>query len=363
MPSLNSRKSRLSNFEALRLLCMLMILNLHSFYGYNSGGGIFQALDFFRETTSICAVDCFVLISGYFGIRWKFRSFFNLVFQIYFYSVGVYLVAVGLGFADWNIKDFAVRFACLYTSSWGFVVSYVMLYFSAPLLNMFAEKSSPRNLLIYIIVMFVAINFVSLPTSSFFTYALVYMIGRYLSKVKINEFDIPAGKLYWITTCAIFIFVYLCLYKVLHISDMQNISKLPIGVLGYSYSSPFVLLQAVFLFCFFAKMKFNSRFINWCATSSFAIFLIHMHPTIKEIGYYSYTRYLYELPVVQHILLLVVLMTSVFFLSIMIDKVRIFLSDISYKVIHYAIGLVPYKYKTIEAYIPMKLISVGSIND
>ena len=68
--------TRQSNIEALRLLSMLMVLNLHSFWGFEHGSGILQAVDFFRESTSICAVNTFLIISGYFGINWKFKSFF-----------------------------------------------------------------------------------------------------------------------------------------------------------------------------------------------------------------------------------------------------------------------------------------------
>ena len=81
-----------------------MILNLHSFWGYNHGSGIVQALDFFRETTSICAVNVFLLISGYFGIKWKWKSFYNLIFQIFFYSFGIYLVACGVGIIEFSIS-------------------------------------------------------------------------------------------------------------------------------------------------------------------------------------------------------------------------------------------------------------------
>ena len=45
---------RLSNFELLRLLCMLMVLNLHSFSGYRHGDGFLQALDFLREYLNLC---------------------------------------------------------------------------------------------------------------------------------------------------------------------------------------------------------------------------------------------------------------------------------------------------------------------
>ena len=345
-------RKRLSNFEALRLLCMLMILNLHSFWGYQHGSGVWQALDFFRESTSICAVDCFVLISGYFGIKWKFKSFFNLIFQIFFYSIGIYLVAVGIGVVNWSFMEFALRFACLFTSSWGFVINYIILYFCAPVLNVFSENKTSRELLIYIIVFFVAINFVSLPESSFFTYALVYLIGRFLNKINISTIEYPARKAYWGATVIIFLLVYGLLYKTLHISDPKTINKLPIGVLGFAYSSPFVILQAVFLFICFARMNFYSKIINWCAASSFAIFLIHMHPTIKKIGYYSFTSELYELPVLQHILYLILLIIFVFFMSIAVDKIRLLVSNFLYHILETLIKLIPSKWKSIDTFIP-----------
>lgn len=49
---------RQSNIEVLRLLSMLMVLNLHSFWGFEHGNGILQVIDFFRECTSICGCEC-----------------------------------------------------------------------------------------------------------------------------------------------------------------------------------------------------------------------------------------------------------------------------------------------------------------
>ncbi len=300
------RGVRQSNFEALRLLCMIMVLNLHSFWGYEHGSGVWQALDFFRESLCICAVDCFILISGYFGIKWKFKSFFNLVFQILFYSVGIYLVVVALGIVDWNVKDFIERFACLFaiSKSWGFVVGYVLLYLCAPFLNALAENTTKRELLLFIIVLFVTINFISVPRSSIFTYMLVYLIGRFLRKTNVETVRFHSERAYLLTTTFIFIFVYFCLFRILHINNAATIGNWPIGFIGYDYAAPLVILQAVFLFMVFAKLKFSSKFINWCAQSCFAIFLIHMHPTIKQIGYYSFTENLYNYPVLQHIIIL-----------------------------------------------------------
>lgn len=229
---------RQSNFEALRLLSMLMVLNLHSFSGYTHGSGLGQAFDFFRESTSICAVDCFILISGFFGIKWKFKSLFSLVFQIFYYSVGIYLLAVGLGVVDWNLKVFVMRFACLITSSWKFAITYVLLWFCSPALNALAEKSSVRELLMYIIIFFCVINFICVPKNALFTYALVYLIGRWLRKMKIEDVKFPAGKAYWLTTTLIFALVYFIVFKTLHIVDAKRVTSWPVGFLAYDYAAP-----------------------------------------------------------------------------------------------------------------------------
>ena len=188
-----------------------MVLNLHSFHGWHYGTGLWQAIDFFRESASICAVDCFLLISGYFGIKWKFRSFFKLVFQISFYSVGIYLVAVFFQIVEWNIKDFLLRFACLFYDSWGFVVGYIILYFLSPVLNSFAKFADPRQYLLHLLGLFIATNFICLSSEGqlVLTYSLVYMIGRFLNKYRIDQSSIAAGKAYSATTLLIFILVLL----------------------------------------------------------------------------------------------------------------------------------------------------------
>ena len=254
-------KERMSNLEALRLLCMLMVLNLHSFHGWTNGSGFWQAFDFFRESSSICAVDCFVLISGYFGINWKFKSFYNLVFQIFFYSIAIYVFVSSIGLLEWNNRDFFKCFGCLYNDSWGFVTGYIILYFCAPILNVFAKHSSSRELLYYLIVFFIATNFicVSLHSDPAFMFFLLYLLGRLLRKIRIERYT-PSikfwGMAYLIITVIIFVIMYFLLVKVLEITDSDRVCSFPIGFIGYSYTSPLVILQAISLFLIFFTIKF-----------------------------------------------------------------------------------------------------------
>ena len=72
---------RKSNMEALRILSMLMVLTVHidgASLGLPSAPGTDigarEAWKLAVEAAAITGVNCFTMISGYFGIRLRFRS-------------------------------------------------------------------------------------------------------------------------------------------------------------------------------------------------------------------------------------------------------------------------------------------------
>lgn len=326
---------------------MLMILNLHSFWGYNHGSGILQFVDFFRESLCICAVDVFLIISGYFGIKWKFKSFWNLAFQLFFYAFGVYLVAVKMGVIEFNTHDFLINAKALY-ASWGFVTGYLLLYFCSPFLNAFSEASNSRTMLLTIVLLILVEWFIC-RDNHFLNYGLMYLIGRFLNKSNAGErLSMNAGRGYIIISVIItIVVVLLCRYTSCNTAELMCSSPL-----GYSYAAPLVIIQSIFLFITFYRWNFQSKFVNWLSASTLSIFLIHMHPAINEIGYYNYTESLYRLPAMEHIWKLTVLISAVFFGSILIDKVRILVSNAIYKLLQIIRHSLPDKLFQADTYIP-----------
>lgn len=70
--------SRLSNIELVRIIAISMILLLHVVgHGYKAEG--------WSVNFAMIGVNLFVLISGYFGINFKWKSVLNLIFTVYFY--------------------------------------------------------------------------------------------------------------------------------------------------------------------------------------------------------------------------------------------------------------------------------------
>jgi len=97
----------------------------------------------------------------------------------------------------------------------------------------------------------------------------MYLIGRYLAKSNaVNNIRIKAGYLYLISTIMIFALVYAS-FRFLYITNAVMMNSIPWGL---SYAAPLVILQAVFLFIWFARLKFQSKAVNWCAASCLSIF-------------------------------------------------------------------------------------------
>ena len=78
---------------------MLMVLAVHidgASLGLPNLRGNISALDsrtacqLIVESLAIVGVNCFTLISGYFGIKLRLKSIVSYLFQCLFYAVGIY---------------------------------------------------------------------------------------------------------------------------------------------------------------------------------------------------------------------------------------------------------------------------------
>ena len=103
---------RNSNIELLRILCMLMVVILH-FNNNGANTGIVNMPEllttrltwgFLVESFCIVAVNCFVLVSGYFGIKLKWRSVLKFYLQCFLVGLVAYLAYIGLnGGFSWQV--------------------------------------------------------------------------------------------------------------------------------------------------------------------------------------------------------------------------------------------------------------------
>jgi len=325
---------RQSNIELLRVVSMFMILVLHSF----STPPHLQDIDiviftnYFVESFCICAVNMFVITSGYFSIKPNRRSLVRLLYQVYFYAIVVFCIFIIFNIpyssnVNWWIILNAVP------SCWWFIATYMVLYLISPILNKYVESVDKRTLKYMLITYFAVLIYYSLNSvketlgfNNVFLFIGLYLIGRYIKIYYTHRLK------NWQTAIS-YIFITLCIavYAILckkYLNDGSSIFFLKGGI----YSNPLVVIQATIGFLFFAHLKIKSVIINYISISALSVYLIHMHPAVKEY-YYDYCQSLYTLSPPDHYLKLVFLLVGVFIASIIVDKFRILMTDCLYKLI------------------------------
>lgn len=326
---------RNSNIELLRIICMLMVVILHfNNHGANTGivnmpAHLTPALTwgFLVESFCIVAVNCFLLISGYFGISLKFRSVLKFYLQCFFIGLFAYLLYVWLSPATLSCNSILERFLAFTHNGWWFVVSYVGLMLVSPMLNRAVDGMSKKQMLTTVGLYGLVILYMGWyqqvePTHSgcsLINFIFIYLIGRFFGKfVDIN--DLRHYRWMWllgyaVTALAIFALVmlrYKCGWAIRYVFD---------------YNHPFVIIAAIMLLLFTLSFTFKSRAINWIASSVFSAYLLQESVLFgHEYLYPKMEAFFTHIPHGWNIGVLFVVSIVFLLVSVLIDKVFSFIS-------------------------------------
>ena len=278
---------RQSNIELLRITAMFLVLVVHADF-WALGGPVLS--DFSShpwnavtrtviESISIVCVNVFVMISGWFGIKPSLRSLSNFVFQCAFFLIGIYAVMILTGHARLTSQGI-LGSLCLLHWNW-FIKAYIGLYILSPLINAFLDKSTKRQLELFLVFFYIfqtvwgwltkASAFV-VDGYSTFSFVGLYVLARYL-------------RLYGSSFARHDLSVYLA--SVVLNSGLYYLSlKIPHIPGVYTYANPFVIAGAAGLLLWFSELRISlNRIINFVGKSCFAVFLLHSNPNIGEPVY------------------------------------------------------------------------------
>lgn len=280
---------RQSNIELLRLVCMFLIVLQHIIKSAVypelinaeawTGGSYIGAIALGMVCT---AVNCFILISGFFGIKFKLRSLFNLYAICAFYNLLAYGVHVGLDGAQIGKSLILNTFLPFSHSSFWFINCYVQLFCLAPLLN-YAIKNTNRHQHLGIIALLTFTNIYlghfwqsdlyDLQGMSTLHFIYLYVIGRYIGKYISSSF-IDANRYIWLM---LFIGCSVCAGLGKY-TEHLGFLKDWIGL----YNNSFLMIGgAMGLLLFALTFHFQSKFVNAVAVSTLAIYLGHEHVYIR----------------------------------------------------------------------------------
>ena len=89
------------------------------------------------------------------------------------------------------------------------------------------------------------------------------------------------------------------------------------------YTNPLVILSALSMLLYFNGLRIKSSFINWCAASSFAIFLLHTNPNLCEQYFITSVEWLYnEYNGIGCFLIILAFLLAIGIVAILIDQIR-----------------------------------------
>ncbi len=185
---LSIKKERDSNFELCRLVCMLYIVVYHLIIHVPA---VYENTSWGLPLRNIChiGVVVFVMISGYYGIRRKWRRLLELALTVSFYNFLGILVATLCFNQNFEIKSLLSVFFPVTKGGYWFITTYVVLYLIAPYINMVLEKLQRRDFALLLIVLGIIVwygggiwNIGIGHGRGIMAFILSYSIGSYMRK-------------------------------------------------------------------------------------------------------------------------------------------------------------------------------------
>ncbi|MCC8049993.1 MAG: acyltransferase [Clostridiales bacterium] len=283
--NITAAKERKSSIELMRIVCILLII-AHHYYGHGGWSGGLSVFN--RRFLEIAgglprlAINCFVLVTGYYGANLKTKRVVAIVRDRWFYSVFITLVLLGTGFCDLSVHLIFQTLFPLLSCRHNYITTFVMLYFLAPFINEALENLSKRRYenLLLISTFFFSIVPSVYPSFSGNTYSYVvwmiyiFVVGRYLSQY--------APQLPWKSLFLVLILIWITgtYFVEPRLPFLYNTNI-------FSMSTQNSFLNLLASVCFFeifgnARVKQN-KMINSLASSTFAVYIIHDDPYVRNV--------------------------------------------------------------------------------
>lgn len=325
--SKRTTNKRQSNFELLRIILIIMILVLH-YLNADMGGALSTKnipnthFNYYlaRALESLCivAVNCFILITGFFMYKRnsvKIGKVLNLIFTFIFYNILVYGVSIAFHITEFN-KESLIQFGNTFIQDGGwFVIIYSILYLLIPYINIVIKRIDEKQFKILLLILIVAFSIwptllsnITVKDSGYgiIQFIMMYLIGAYIAKYKKNQKNI---------------FIYIGIYLLMAIvTCLNSVKNIYIGT--FSYNSIFNVIGSVSLFLVFSKIKFNSKWIDSIAKHTLGIYIIHVNSFVMKYIWQDifhannfYTRRLF-------IINLGISVITTFLICLVIDMIR-----------------------------------------
>lgn len=318
--------SRQSNFELLRIICMLGVITGHALQSlyelHTTNFSILNTVQIILMSVCVVAVNCFVMISGYFRIRQSWKGITGLWMQLLFYAIVSFLLCFWLKPEQPLMVGIKRIFFPLSESGLWFITTYVGLYLIAPLLNSALDHQSRQKKIWTLILLLIADVYLGyMHQTEEITingYHLIHFIVLYWLGNCLNEFKSMLTSSKWGGYFLLIIIINTALHAIKMVFP-------PIAIIySMRYNSPMNLIASVVFFLWAMQWSFQSRLVNKVGKSVLAVYICsEMIPYV----YYWALHQIQENVLFSLELITVLAYIVVFFITfILVDKLRILLT-------------------------------------
>jgi surface polysaccharide O-acyltransferase-like enzyme len=224
-------------------------------------------------------VNCFILISGFYGIKFKIRG----LLKLYFFCVFYFLLP--LIFGETSITKDSLLHAIFpfstHHNKW-FIPCYFILYLFAPLLNKAIENLKKNEFILVLITLTVAniyYGYIWKQSFNFNGYNEAQFIYIYVIAGYIRRF-VDLSKVSQARSLSTY-FIFALIFGILAIAT--HYIKIPF-YRSFAYNNPLLIIASIFFFIFFRNLNYKNSYVNWAASSSLAIYLLPELPIRNSLS-------------------------------------------------------------------------------
>ena len=264
----------MDGIDLLKMIAMFMVVVGHMLVH----GGLLNAVVpyssqywavWFMEVVVYCAVDCFALSTGYLmsNSSTKLSRLLELWFQVVFYSL---LIAIFMAWKFADVRDsitiINILFPITYKEYW-YLTAYFGMYFLIPIFN--AALNGLEQKRMGQVLLYIGLFFIIAPTItnqdpynanqgySMIWLCVLYLIGGYIAKYPV--FENTKRKTLFMGFIISTLTTFFCILS-------SALCRIPSdGYILVSYTSPTVVLAAIFLFLFCKGMQFHGYVRHLCS--------------------------------------------------------------------------------------------------
>lgn len=281
---------RNSNIEMLRFILMTCVCFWHLLVhgmNYKLMGSFNEFIPRNNHLILMClfvpAVNCFMFISGYWGMKFSYTKLYSFIIQAIF----IFILGTIAKYIIWN--DFRlinlIHIFPIITKQWWFLTEYITILLLSPILNAGIEKLEKKQFL-FLIISLIMMNSIGLYLVraslgyNLISLLIIYLLGRFMKNYNINIKRHQSVIFWCISTIILFL-----------LSKISSLISPKITWLLMSYNNPLIIIQAVSIFYFTLSYKpqTNPKIIL-LGKHCFSIYLI---TELFGKKLYEYWAYLY----------------------------------------------------------------------